>query len=48
MDLIDNKSALIQKMAWCWTGDKPLSGPMMAYFTDEYMRHARYIYQDWF
>ena len=26
---IDNIPALIQIMAWCWLGDKPLSGPMM-------------------
>ena len=27
---IDNKSALIQIKAWQQTGDKPLSGPMVA------------------
>ena len=27
---IDNKLALVQVMAWCLTGDKPLSEPMMA------------------
>ena len=27
-------------MAWCHSGDKPLSGPMMAFFTDAYMRHS--------
>ena len=27
---IDNKSALAQIMAWCRTGNKPLSEPMMA------------------
>ena len=26
---IDNNSALIQLMAWRWTGDKLLSGQMM-------------------
>ena len=31
---IVNKSALGQKMAWYWTGDKPLSKPMMAQFTE--------------
>ena len=36
---IDNKPALVQVMAWCRTGDKPLSEPMMAQFTDAYMRH---------
>ena len=28
--LIDNKSALIQRMAWRRSGNKPLSKPMMA------------------
>ena len=36
---IDNKPALVQIMAWRQTGDKPLSEPMMAYFTDVFMRH---------
>ena len=27
-------------MAWRWKGDKPKSEPMMAYFTDVYMRHT--------
>ena len=27
---IDNEPALVQVMAWCWTGDKPLFEPMMA------------------
>ena len=27
---IDNKSALVQIMAWLRTGNKPLSGPMVA------------------
>ena len=26
-------------MAWHWTGDKPLSEPMMTQFNDTYMRH---------
>ena len=29
---IDNKPALFQMMAWCWTGHKTLSEPMMASF----------------
>ena len=37
---IDNKSALVQIMAWRWTGDKPVSEPMMAYFTYAYMPHS--------
>ena len=35
---IDNKPALVQVMAWCWIGNKPLPEPMIAQFTD-YMRH---------
>ena len=35
----DNKPALVQVMAWCWIGDKPLPEPMMTQFTDTYMRH---------
>ena len=31
--------ALIQLVAWCRCGNKPLSEPMMAWFTDAYMRH---------
>ena len=37
--LIDNKAALVQVMAWHRTGDKPLFEPMLARFTDAYMRH---------
>ena len=40
MGPIDNKPALVQVMAWHWTGDKPLSEPMMAQFNDAYMRHT--------
>ena len=36
---IDNKSALVQVMAWCQTGDKPLPEPMFEEFTDSYMAH---------
>ena len=36
-DCIDNKSAMFQIMAWCRTGTKPLSEPMMAKFTEETM-----------
>ena len=36
---IDNKSALIQVMAWHWTGDKPLPEPVLTWFTDAYMRY---------
>ena len=37
---IDNKAAMGQVMAWRGTGDKPLSEPMMDYFTGAYMRHS--------
>ena len=37
---ISNISALVQIMAWHPSGDKPLSEPMMASLTDEYMRHS--------
>ena len=37
--LIDNKSALVQVMAWRWTGDKPLTEAMLTQFTDAYMQH---------
>ena len=36
---IDNKPALVQVMAWRRIGDKPLSEPMLTWFTDGYMRH---------
>ena len=36
---IDNKPALVQVMAWRWTGDKPLPEPMLTLFTDANMRH---------
>ena len=36
---IDIKPALIKVMAWRRIGDKPLPEPMMAQFTDAYMRH---------
>ena len=39
MSPIDNKPALVQVMAWCRTGDKPLPGPMMTQCNDAYMLH---------
>ena len=36
----NNKPILVQIMAWRQTGDKPLSGPMMAQFNDAYMQHS--------
>ena len=37
--LTDNTLALVQVMAWCRSGDKPLSEPMMTQFIDAYMHH---------
>ena len=37
--LIDNMAALVQILAWCWSGDKPLPEPMLTQFTDAYMQH---------
>ena len=34
---LDNKSALIQVMAWHRKGNKPLPEPMLIQFTDAYM-----------
>ena len=36
---IENKSVLVKVMAWRRTGDKPLSEPMLPWFTDAYMGH---------
>ena len=36
---IDNKSPLVQVMAWRRTGAKPLPELMLNQFTDAYMRH---------
>ena len=35
---INNKSALVQVMAWRRSGDNPLSEPMLVYLTDAYKR----------
>ena len=37
---INNVLALVRIMAWCRTGDKPLSEAMMTQFNDAYMRHS--------
>ena len=37
---INNIPAMVQIMAWCRTGDKPLSEPMVAYVADAYMHHS--------
>ena len=39
MGPIDNKSALVQVMAWCRTAAKPLSEPMPTQFNNAYMWH---------
>ena len=36
---IKNNPALVWIMAWCWIGDKPLSEPMLTWFTEAYMWH---------
>ena len=39
--LIDNMVALVQIMAWCWTGNKPLlSESVLACCTDRYMCYS--------
>ena len=40
---MNNIPALIQIMAWRPSGDKPLSEPMMALFTDTYLRHSAFL-----
>ena len=35
--LIDNMAALLQTMAWCRTGNKPLSEAMLVCYTDAYI-----------
>ena len=37
--LVDNKLALVKVMAGLWTGDKPLSEPMMTKFYDAILHH---------
>ena len=37
--LIDNKTALVQVMAWCQIGDKPLFEPMLTRLSDAHMWH---------
>ena len=36
---VDNEQALVQVMALCRTGDKPLPEVMLTQFTDAFMRH---------
>ena len=45
---IDNKSVLVQVMAWRRKGDKSLPEPMLAQIADAYMRHCgRFIVVWW-
>ena len=37
---INNIQALVQMLAWRWTGAKPLSEPMMIQFNNAYMHHS--------
>ena len=37
---VDNIPALVQIMAWCGTGDKPLFTPMVTLVIDAYMRRS--------
>ena len=41
---LDNKPALVQMTHWHWTMDKPLSEPVMVYFTDEHGIHELRFY----
>ena len=34
-----NKSPLVQVMAWCQFGAKPLPEPMVKWFTEAHLRH---------
>ena len=36
---IDNKAVLVQVMAWCQTGTKPLPEPILIQFNDAHIRH---------
>ena len=37
---INNSPALVQVMVWRRTGERPLSDPAIAYFTEAYMRDS--------
>ena len=38
---INNIAALVQIMAWCWPGEKPLFKPMLTHLTDAYICGTR-------
>ena len=44
---MDSKSLLVQVMAWCRQGNKPLPEPMMTQFTDAYMCHLSPVCNQW-
>ena len=39
---VGNKPALVQVMAWCRSGDRPLTGPMLTQFTYAFMSILRF------
>ena len=41
---IDDKSALVQVMAWCQTGTKPLPEAVVAQFNDKGITKLWYVY----
>ena len=43
---IDDRSSLVQVMAWCLSGDKPLPEPMLTQVTDAYIAtgHSELIF----
>ena len=41
----DNESAWVQRMAWHQTGDKPLSEPIVVWFSDIYLCCLAYVSQ---
>ena len=40
---IANKPTLVQIIAWCQTGNKPISEPVMAYFGVTYIRYPQWV-----
>ena len=45
--LVDNKSALVQAMAWHWKGDKAFTEPLMTQFTDIYLSPGLWLNSFW-
>ena len=44
---IDNRLSLVWEMVWCQTDEKPLFGPLMAWFTNAYMCHRPQSIKIW-